>query len=40
LTLVSAAQDQETPVVSPVRRTLRICGRNWGIARMVAMIGK
>jgi hypothetical protein len=39
LRLVSAAQAQETPAVSPVRRSLTICGRNWGIANPAATIG-
>jgi hypothetical protein len=38
--LVSVAQDQETPAVSPVRRSLRICGRYCGIPKTAAAIGR
>jgi hypothetical protein len=36
---VSVAQDQETPAVSRVARSLRIWGRNCGTAKAVAAIG-
>jgi hypothetical protein len=39
LTLVSVAHGQETPAGSAVRRSLRIWGRNWGIANAAAAIG-
>jgi hypothetical protein len=39
LTLVSVAHDQETPETSFVLRSLRIWGRNWGIANAAAAIG-
>src|SRR4029453_7329904 len=37
--LVSVAHDQETPAVSSVARSLRIWGRNWGIANAPAAVG-
>jgi hypothetical protein len=39
LTLVSAAHGHETPAASSVRRSLRIWGRNWGMANAAATIG-
>jgi hypothetical protein len=39
LTLVSVAHDQETPATSFVLRSLRIWGRNCGIAKAAAAIG-
>lgn len=37
--LVSAAHSHETPVASPVVRTLMICGKNCGIASTAAATG-
>jgi hypothetical protein len=37
--LVSVAHDQETPFVSFVARSFRICGRNCGIANAAAAKG-
>jgi hypothetical protein len=37
--LVSVAHDHETPAASPVARSLRICGRNWGMANAAAANG-
>jgi len=39
LTPVKAAQDQDTPAVSPVVASLWIWGRNCGTAQQVAVIG-
>ena len=39
LMLVSSAHAHETPAVSRVARSLTICGRNCGIARVVAAMG-
>jgi hypothetical protein len=39
LTVVRVAQDQETPAVSSVARSLRSWGRNWGMANAAAAIG-
>jgi len=38
-TLVSAAHDHDTPLVSPVRRTPASCGRNCGTANAAAATG-
>jgi hypothetical protein len=39
-TLVSAAQGQETPVVSSLLRSFAFCGRNCGIANAAAANGR
>jgi hypothetical protein len=39
-TLVSAAQAQETPAVSPVVRSRKTCGTNCGIENAAATMGK
>ena len=39
MTLVSAAHDQDTPAVSPVRRSRASWGRNWGTASIAATSG-
>jgi hypothetical protein len=36
---VSVAHDHETPAASSVALSLRIWGRNWGIANAAAAIG-